>query len=522
MRRLLPLAVLAAVLALPPSAGAGTLFVLKGKGWGHGVGMSQYGALGMAQNGSSYRDILAHYYAGTSVVQRGNPRVGVELASGRTTLEIGSRAPFRVSDGVKSRTQEAGNTTVKETRTGRIKVRGIKGTFRSPATFTPGNAPIRLGSAEYAGSLVVSIRAGRLRAVNRLRMEGYIRGVVPRESPASWPAAALQAQAVAARSYALYGLTNGLGSACGGAFCPDTRHQVYGGLPGHPRTDAAVRATAREVVVASGNVAQTFFHSSSGGRTANSEDVWSHPISYLRSVRDRRDLVSANPNRRWTVLRTPGQFRSGLGLPCKPRGAVLVRDSSDRVGGIRACGVTADGGDSLRWELDLKSNRFWLGILRLGASSRRIEWGERPALAGRVKDVAGSSLSLRRSGGSWRTVRSVTGRLSVRIRPRVTTTYRLGPNAFATTVRVRVEPRLRITTVRGRSLAGTMRPKRAGTAISVQKSAGGSWKTVKVTTLKADGTWKATFPVDPGTYRAFAAPGNGLVAGASPAIKVGA
>jgi peptidoglycan hydrolase-like amidase len=434
MRRLLPLAVLVVMLGLAPSALADTLFVLKGRGWGHGVGMSQYGALGMAQNGSSYKEILGHYYRNTSIARAGNPKVGVQLASGRRSLQIGPSAAFRVSAAARNVTHPTGSAIVR-IRGGRIKVTGIEGTFESPATFAPGNAPIRLGSTAYSGTLVVSIRSARLRAVNRLRMEGYIRGVVPRESPASWPAHALRAQAVAARSYAFAG-----SGKCGGAFCPDTRDQVYGGLSGEePSTNAAVAATAREVVVdGSGNVAQTFFHSSSGGRTANSEDVWSNQVSYLRSVRDRRDLVRANPNRRWTVLRTPGQLQSGLGLPCKPRDASLIRDSSDRVGAIRACGITADGGDSLRWELSLKSNRFWLGILRLEVSDRRIERGQRPTLSGRVRDVGNASLSLRRAGGTWRTVRSVTGRFSVRIRPRITTTYRLGPPAFGVKVRVRV------------------------------------------------------------------------------------
>lgn len=527
MRRLLPLAVLAAVLALPPSAGADTLFVLKGRGWGHGVGMSQYGALGMAQNGSSYRQILGHYYTDTSVERRNNPVVGVELASGRTSLEIGSRAPFRVSDGVKTRTQEAGNTTVKKTRTGRIKVPGIKGTFKSPATFAPGDAPIRLGWTEYAGKLVVSIRSGRLRAVNRLRMEGYIRGVVPRESPASWPAAALQAQAVAARSYALYGLTNGLGSACGGAFCPDTRHQVYGGLPGHPRTDAAVAATAREVVVASGKVAQTFFHSSSGGRTADSQDIWGGTVSYLKSVRDRADLIRANPNRVWRVFRTPSQLRSELGLPRTPNDATVARDASDRVDSIRASGpgwaTVVDGGDSLRWRMGLKSNRFWLGVLRLRTSKARVEWRQRITLSAFVRGVGKSSLKRRAAGGSWQTVRSpVQGTVGLRPRPRLTTRYRLGPAAFGTSLQVRVAPRLRITTVRPRALAGTMRPKRAGTSVSIQRLVKGSWMTVRETTLKGDGTWRANFSVRRGKYRAFAAPGHGLVPGTSPAIKVGA
>jgi stage II sporulation protein D len=523
MRRLLPLAVLAALLGLAPSAGAGTLFVLKGRGWGHGVGMSQWGAFGMAQSGSSYKQILGHYYAGTTVERRSNPTVGVELASGRTSLEIGSREAFRVSDGTRNVTRGAGNATVTKTRRGRIKVEGIKGSFKNPTTFRAGTAPIRLGWTEYRGKLVISIRGGRLRADNRLSMEQYIRGVVPRESPAWWPAAALEAQAVAARSYALYALVNG-GGKCGGVFCPDTRDQVYGGLSGEEAsTNAAVAATAREVVAdQAGAVAQTFFHSSSGGRTANSEDIWSNRVSYLRSVRDRRDLVRENPNRRWTVLRTPRQLRSGLGLPCSPTGAALVRDPSDRVGGIRACGVTADGGDSLRWELELKSNRFWLGILRLNASDRHIEWGQRRTLSGRAQAVRNSSLTFRRSGGSWRTWRAVTGRFSVRIRPRSTTTYRLGPRAFGTSVRVRVQPRLRITRVRARSLAGTMRPRRAGTTVAVQELKGGAWTTVDTATVNAEGVWRARFRVDPGRYRAFAAPGHGLVAGASPVNRVGA
>ncbi|MGH3005652.1 MAG: SpoIID/LytB domain-containing protein [Gaiellaceae bacterium] len=526
MRRLLPLAVLAAVLALPPSAGADTLFVLKGRGWGHGVGMSQYGALGMAENGSSYRQILGHYYRNTSVERRGNPKVGVELASGRTSLQIGPSTAFRVSTGARNESHPTGSAIVR-IRGSRIKVTGIEGTFESPATFAPGNAPIRLGSTAYSGTLVVSIRSGRLRAVNRLRMEGYLRGVVPRESPASWPPAALQAQAVAARSYALYGLVNGLGSACGGAFCPDTRHQVYGGLPGDSRTDAAVAATAREVVVdRAGNVAQTFFHSSSGGRTANSEDIWTKPVSYLKSVPDRADLNSANPNRLWRVFRTPAQLRSQLALPRTPNDATVRRDSSDRVKSIEASGpgwvTPAPGGDSLRWRMGLKSNRFWLGVLRLTPARSRLEWRQRSTVSGLVRNVGNSTLQRRRAGGGWTTLRSANGPLGLRIRPRVTTWYRLGPPAFGTTVRIKVQPRLRITTVRTRSLRGTMGPKRAGTTVSVQKLVKVSWKTVANATVKADGTWRAGLHVSHGTYRAFAAPGNGLVGGASPAIKVAA
>ena len=525
MRRLLlPLAVLAAVLGLAPSAGAGTLFVLTGRGWGHGVGMSQWGAFGMARDGSSYQQILGHFYSDTSLAKPRSRTVGVELASGRTSLEIGSSASFRVSAAGKSAVHGAGNTTVRKTRTGGIKVVGIRGSFQSPTTFRATTAPLRLGATRYRGKLVVSIRGGRLRVVNRLGLDAYVRGVVPRESPASWPAAALEAQAVAARSYALYALVHG-GGKCGGAFCPDTRDQVYGGLSAEDsRTNAAVAATAREVVVdGAGNVAQTFFHSSSGGRTANSEDVWSTPVSYLRSVPD-RDLVRENPNRRWRVLRTPAQLRSGLALPRTPNNLTLRRDSSDRVGSLRASGpgwaTIVDGGDSLRWRLELKSNRFWLGLLRLTPASSRLEWRQRSTVSGLVRNVPNVTLQRRRAGGLWKTLRSETGRVGLRIRPSVTTWYRLGPRAFGTTARIRVQPRLRITSVRARSIRGTMGPKRTGTTVSVQKLVKGSWTTVATGTVQADGTWSASHRRSVGTYRALAAPGGGLVRGASPTIKV--
>jgi hypothetical protein len=65
-----------------------------------------------------------------------------------------------------------------------------------------------------------------------------------------------------------------------------------------------------------------------------------------------------------------------------------------------------------------------------------------------------------------------------------------------------------------------MRPRRAGTTVSVQKLVKGSWKTVATGTVQADGTWRAALRRSEGTYRAVAAPGGGLVRGASPAIKV--
>ena len=83
MRRALLTALIAIPLAVPASAGAATSWVVKGGGWGHGIGMSQYGAYGMAQQGSSYRDILTHYYTGTEISRADTQTVRVLLQSNR-------------------------------------------------------------------------------------------------------------------------------------------------------------------------------------------------------------------------------------------------------------------------------------------------------------------------------------------------------------------------------------------------------------------------------------------------------
>jgi stage II sporulation protein D len=115
--------------------------------------------------------------------------------------------------------------------------------------------------------------------------------------PASWPAEALESQAVIARSYALRDLRPGEPY----DVYADTRSQMYVGRGGETdATDAAVRATRRQVVTDDGAIAQTFFFSSSGGRTASNEEVWGGtPIPYLRSVPDPHDDLS--PYHRWTV-----------------------------------------------------------------------------------------------------------------------------------------------------------------------------------------------------------------------------
>ncbi|WP_052050516.1 SpoIID/LytB domain-containing protein [Leptolyngbya sp. KIOST-1] len=137
----------------------------------------------------------------------------------------------------------------------------------------------------YRGRVLVVPMEGRVTAINWVDIEAYLYGVVGSEMPASWPQEALKAQAVAARSYALYRRDRtqndlfDVGST--------TAHQVYKGLAGEAASvQAAVNATRGQVLTHGGRIVEAVFHSSSGGHTENSEDIWQRPSPYLRGVAD--------------------------------------------------------------------------------------------------------------------------------------------------------------------------------------------------------------------------------------------
>jgi stage II sporulation protein D len=275
MRRLLLPVILLAALAFATSASSATLFVVKGKGWGHGVGLSQWGAYGLARGYAvdhhyAWQEIIAHYFHNTKIGSDSGP-VSVRLAASRSSVAIGPA--FKVEAGSRS-VQHGSASTVTRTSTGRIKVSGIEGTFASPATFSSKGSVLQLDSRHYRGKLDVAAVGGGVRVVNRLPVDSYVRGVVTNESPAGWgdvgAQAALEAQAVAARSYALWTVAHG-GGKCGGFLCPDTSDQVYNGYDSETANgNAAVTSTPGKVVLSAGSVAETFFSSSSGGRTAPS------------------------------------------------------------------------------------------------------------------------------------------------------------------------------------------------------------------------------------------------------------
>ncbi len=300
-RRLLATALLATVLASVTTASAGAYTLLiEGAGDGHGVGMSQVGALGFAQHGASDTAIIAHYYASTTI----------------------------------------------------------------------GQAPPRSIVRVLVGSRVV-----------RVPLERYVRGVVAAEMPASWPAAALQAQAIASRTYAL---TSHAGGSRFDVYS-DTRSQVYRGAAAEtPQTNAAVRATSGQIVLYGGKPAATYFFASSGGMTENIEDAFigSEAQPWLRSVADPYESRASSA---WKVTMSFASAAAHFGAMLKGsfRGIeVLARGASPRIVSARLLGsrgTTLISGPQLAGDLGLNSTWAYFSVQTRAGIRREPDHSANPA-----------------------------------------------------------------------------------------------------------------------------------------------
>jgi stage II sporulation protein D len=307
------LAMLACALSAASARGA-TTWTVTGHGFGHGVGMSQYGAYGFALHDKDYRFILAHYYQGTTIGRAppGKVRVLLTIARGNVTFKKATSACGRTLNPTKPyRASLNGDSVRLLSSGGRVLVNCGQ---RLRAT---GNGRVRIrGNGAYRGSLVVvpTSNGGTLNVINALSIDKYVRGVIAGEMPSSWPIEALKVQAVAARSYALAGDVDGNGF----DLYDDTRSQVYDGLAGETAaTDRAVRATSNQVVMFGEKVATTYYSASSGGQTENVEFGFGggNPVPYLVAVDDPYDTTS--PLHTWRRSFSQGQIEARLGSKVK-------------------------------------------------------------------------------------------------------------------------------------------------------------------------------------------------------------
>jgi SpoIID/LytB domain protein len=300
----------AATLAVAASADAATIFQINGGGNGHGIGMSQYGALGYALHGESYAFILSHYYLG-AVLGSTNPDQTV-----RVLLGVGPASFSGASQAGSHKLKPSFTYSVRALADGSLALYTQSGkkvaTFSAPLSVT-GPGPLSAGSyGAYRGALEFRPAGSAVQTVNAVALDDYVRGVIAAEMPASWPAAALEAQAVAARTYAITSDVRGNGY----QLYPDTRSQMYGGVAAEtPSTDAAVAATNGQIVTYDGAPVTTYFFSSAGGHTENIENVWlgATPEPWLKGVRDPYDAAGGDPYHRWTVRMTIAQAKSTLG-----------------------------------------------------------------------------------------------------------------------------------------------------------------------------------------------------------------
>jgi SpoIID/LytB domain protein len=355
---------------------------LHGRGYGHGHGMSQYGAQGAALQGKGYRQILAFYYPHTTM-SRGRGKVRV-LISADTSADVmvSPRSGLGVRNlGTKVTRKLPTRTAITKWRiaprshgrsTVQFRASGSWHRWRrmhSDAEFVaPG--PIRLW-VPSGGHVVSRTYEGRLRmasprpgasdrdTVNVVHLDDYVRGVVPYEMITSWLVPALRAQAVAARTYAVWERAQNRTRYY--QLCDTSSCQVYGGVSAEePSTNAAVNRTSRRILRYQGKPAFTQFSASSGGWTA------AGGMRYLPAKPDPYDGWNGNSHHEWArsidVSAVNAAYPALGGLQ-----AVRITDrTGDGKWGGRVQRLVLVGrnnnvalsGDDFRWQFGLRSTWF--------------------------------------------------------------------------------------------------------------------------------------------------------------------
>jgi SpoIID/LytB domain protein len=427
---LLASALVAGSFVLATPAAAGRTVTISGGGWGHGIGMSQYGAYGRAEKGKSASQIVEHYYSGARVTTTGMPGIRVGLlpnygssvssisfgttpgaGSGKIVVKVAGRAK-RIAAG-----NSGDSWKVNASTTGALRIykNGKRVKVDGASLFGGSDTPLVLrfekfgslldvggksydyahGKAEigsYASASCANEQCVRLTLA--LPMQKYLYGLA--EVPSSWPAAVLQAQAMAGRTYA-YSKISRSGQnryPCACAVYDSTIDQAYAGDGKRTGSGiywadwkAAVDDTKDQVINHSGEPIQALYSSSSGGHTENNENVWGGaPIPYLRGVPDGPDYAGgANPNFTWKVqmswwkLRTKLNAAYGTGKlkrfeivgPLGVSGRVTTVDRNNDTGGMRIVGSNKTvrlSGWETRQALGLKDSLFTVKVETSGTT----------------------------------------------------------------------------------------------------------------------------------------------------------
>ena len=330
---------------------------IEGQGWGHGVGMSQWGARGRAMAGQTADQIVRAYYSGIDITDSPTDQTHIRVLIDRNYQPPSIDGSTPSSNGLAGDIVGIG---------GQWAIAGVTGAMSPGARLRlldhPGQHRITVRLINAAGGHILdfdlpgqievvplephtrllvhykytdevvgspgqyydvyrgSIRVyhdsqGLVDTVNVVTIEDYLLGVIPAEMPYHWPAEALKAQSMAARSYALVSLDPG--NPVLDVF-DTTQDQVYLGVNHEkPETSAAVQATARRVLTHAGHPIIAYFFSASNGRTESNEHVFGgQPVPYLRSVVDidpnGRPWDADSPLSTWSTPEFPASLLQGL------------------------------------------------------------------------------------------------------------------------------------------------------------------------------------------------------------------
>lgn len=410
MRRAIRLHIAVALVAslLLPTSGtpvtAGSTFRFIGSGYGHGLGMSQWGAFGLAKMGWSHARILEHFYRGAHVRGGDVPsRIRIELTYGRAAVHLTAQGgPVRLWEGEAHETDVGkipmGQTWTVLAKQGHYVVRDGSGervgtswggrlrhlivtyaqtgsrVFVQEAGFTYARGSLELNLYACDGGCVE-------RVVARLDLDEYLYGLG--EVPSSWPTAALRAQAVAGRSYAVNAIQRvGIRSSCNCHMSDGVSDQVYVGYSKESGIDgdrwvSAVGSTSGQVLRYDGKVIQSFYAASDGGHSENVEDVWhggnpAYAIPWLTGVCNPGESTSANPWTDWTRTFDAATLTSRLSPYTGGIGTIQGFGAADRGDSGRIITIVAEGstgdatvtGGELRAALGLPDDRVWINADR--------------------------------------------------------------------------------------------------------------------------------------------------------------
>lgn len=394
-------------------------FTFRGSGFGHGVGMSQYGAKRQADAGRTGTEILGHYYAGARVATVSDLvplRVNLVHRAAAVTLRgesAGGGGSLRITAGTSVMGADPGQSIGLRAEGGEVVVvRGATPVARGASAVVewdnattlfnvagPGESLDGRGHRYRHGAVDVTASDGLLNVVLQLALhELYLRGVA--EVPASWPAAALQAQAITARTYALRKFEAGPRAECNCHVFDTVADQVYAGwdketAAGAAAWNAAIAATSPsastgQVLMVGDRLASTNYSSSSAGFTESNLDGFSSPtlLPELRPVPDAWSATTDNPFAAWSHTRSQAAVAAAFGLP-----DVVTIDLSRRTAGGAVREATArasDGSTATIRGTELRS-RLSLPSAAIGPPTRRASGTDRYATAVAVGRVAAPS-----------------------------------------------------------------------------------------------------------------------------------